>query len=69
MRIDNHSAEAPNNVEMKVNEYRTKSSGRVNINNLISRVRAEQKKQKKDNIVLVGLDGCVIVITGIIASL
>ena len=47
MRINNHSVEAPNNVGMKVNEYRTKSSGRVNINNLMSKVRADHKRKKK----------------------
>ena len=69
MRINNHSVEAPNNVEMKVNEYRTKSSGRVNINNLMSKVRADQKKQRKENLVFFGLIGSVVVLTGIISSL
>ena len=69
MRINNHSAEAPNNVGMKVNEYRTKSSGRVNINNLMSKVRADHKKKRKENLVFVGLIGSIVVITGIIASL
>ena len=69
MRINNHSVEAPNNVGMKVNEYRTKSSGRVNINNLMSKVRADHKKQKNKNLVFVGLIGSIVVITGIIASL
>ena len=69
MRINNHSAEAPNNVGMKVNESRAKSSGRVNINNLMSKVRADQKKQRKENLVFFGLIGSVVVITGIIASL
>ena len=69
MRINNHSVEAPNNVEMKVNEYRTKSSGRVNINNLMSKVRANHKRKKKENLVFVGLIGSIVVITGIIASL
>ncbi len=69
MRINNHSVEAPNNVGMKVNEYRTKSSGRVNINNLMSKVRADHKRKKKENLVFVGLIGSIVVITGIIASL
>ena len=46
-----------------------KTSTRVNINSLMSKVRAQEKKQKKENIVFVGLVGSVIVITGIIASL
>ena len=69
MRINNHSVEDPNNVGMKVNEYRTKSSGRVNINNLMSKVRADHKKKRKENLVFVGLIGSIVVITGIIASL
>ena len=69
MRINNRSAEAPNNVGMKVNESRAKSSGRVNINNLMSKVRADHKKKRKENLVFVGLIGSIVVITGIIASL
>ena len=69
MRINNHSVEVPNNVGMKVNESRTESSGRVNINNLMSKVRADHKKQKKENLIFVGLIGSIVVITGIIASL
>jgi len=69
MRINNHSVEAPNNVGMKVNESRAKSSGRVNINNLMSKVRADHKKKRKENLFFVGLIGSIVVITGIIASL
>ena len=69
MRINNHTVEVSSNVGMKVNESRTKSSARVNINNLMSKVRADYKKQKKENLVFVGLIGSVVVITGIIASL
>ena len=69
MRINNRSVEAPNNAGMKVNEFRTKKSGRVNINNLMSKVREDHKKQKKESLVFVGLIGSVVVITGIIASL
>ena len=46
MRINNHTVEASSNVGMKVNASRAKSSGRVNINNLMSKVRADYKKQK-----------------------
>ena len=47
MRINNHKVEASSNVGMKVNASRTKSFGRVNINNLMSKVRADHKKKKK----------------------
>ena len=44
-------------------------SNRVDINDLMSRVRDDEKKQKKENIVFFSLIATVIVITGIIASL
>tara|TARA_B110000196_G_C20465558_1_gene351222 strand:- start:89 stop:298 length:210 start_codon:yes stop_codon:yes gene_type:complete len=69
MRINNHTVEDSNNVGMKVNASRTKSSARVNINNLMSKVRAVHKKKEKENLVFVGLIGFVVIITGIIASL
>ena len=69
MRISNHSVEVLNNARMKVNTSQTKNSRRVNINNLMSKVRADYKKQKKENLVFVGLIGSIVVITGIIASL
>ena len=69
MRINDHTVGDSSEVGMKVNEYRTKSSGRVNINNLMSKVRADHKRKKKENLVFVGLIGSIVVITGIIASL
>ena len=45
------------------------SNTRVDINHLISRVRENEKKQKKENLVFFGIVASVIVITGIIASL
>ncbi len=47
----------------------TKIRNRVDINSLMSRVRAEEKKQKKENLVFFGVISSVIVATGIIASL
>ena len=69
MRISNHSVETPNNARMKDNASQTENSRRVNINNLMSKVRADYRKQKKENLVFVGLIGSIVVITGIIASL
>ena len=69
MRINNHSLEVSSSVGMKFNESLTKNSARVNINNLMSKVRADHKKKKKENLVFFGLIGSVVVITGIIASL
>ena len=54
---------------MKINEPRTKTSVKVNINKLMSKVRADYKKKKKENLVFFGLIGSVVVLTGIISSL
>ena len=42
---------------------------KVDINILLNRVRHEKKKERKENILFLGLIGSVIVVTGIIASL
>ena len=52
----------------KLNNANTRNN-RVDINDLMSRVRDDEKKQKKENIVFFSLVALVIVITGIIASL
>ena len=69
MKISNHSAEAPNNARMKINPSLPENSRKVNINNLMSKVRADYRRQKKENLVFVGLIGSIVIITGIIASL
>ena len=45
------------------------SHARVDINDLMSRVRDDEKKQKKENLVFFGVIASVIALTGIIASL
>tara|TARA_B100000029_G_C16881146_1_gene706772 strand:- start:223 stop:408 length:186 start_codon:yes stop_codon:yes gene_type:complete len=52
----------------KANQINTRTN-RVDINDLMSRVRDDERKQKKENIVFFSLVASVIVITGIIASL
>ncbi len=52
----------------KVNNINTRSN-RVDINDLMSRVRDDEKKAKKENLVFFSLIAFVIVITGIFASL
>ena len=42
---------------------------KVDINILLNRVRFEKKKERKENLLFLGLIGSVIVVTGIIASL
>ena len=45
-----------------------RSSKRVDINNLLSKVREEKNKEKKENLIFVGLICGVVAVTGIIAS-
>ena len=47
----------------------TSPNRRVDINDLLSRARDGEKKQKKENLVFFGLVASVIVITGVVASL
>ena len=42
---------------------------KVDINDLLTRVRDEKKKERKENLLFLSLIASVIVITGIIASL
>ena len=69
MGISHHTVEASKNIRMKINESQTQTSTKVNINNLMSKVRADHKKKKKENLVFFGLIGSVVVLTGIISSL
>ena len=69
MRINNHSVEVLSDVGMRVNKSQIENSRRININNLMSKVRADYQKKKKENLVFVGLISSVVIITGIIASL
>ena len=43
-------------------------SKRVDINNLLAKVREEKNKEKKENLIFVGLICGVVAVTGIIAS-
>ena len=53
--------------------YKTQSTkskiSKVNINNLLSKIRKENNKEKKENYIFLGLICGVVVVTGIIASL
>ena len=44
------------------------SSKKVDINNLLSKIRQEKNKQKKENLIFIGLICGVVTVTGIIAS-
>jgi len=56
------------NSNVKTQSIRSKTS-KVNINNLLSKVRKENNKEKKENYIFLGLICGVVVVTGIIASL
>ena len=58
----------PNLNYYRVSKKRS-SNTRVDINDLISRVRENEKKQKKENLIFFGLVAAVVTVTGIIASL
>ena len=45
------------------------TASRVNIHELLSKVRQEQVKEKKENYIFLGLICAVIAVTGVIASL
>ena len=45
-----------------------RSSKRVDINNLLSKVRQEKNKERKENLIFVGLICGVVAVTGVIAS-
>ena len=45
------------------------TASRVNINDLLFKVKQEQEKEKKENYIFLGLICAVITVTGVIASL
>ena len=53
--------------EVEVQEVQ-KSSQKVDINILLEKVRAEKKKEKKENLIFLSLISSVILITAFIAS-
>ena len=67
--IQDQSIRTSNTFDINLNKTRRKIPGRVDINELMAKVRNERKKQKKANLLFFGLASAVIIITGIIASL
>ena len=66
--IEADQVKTQSNIDM-ASKSPSKITKRVDINNLMSRVRSEERKQKKENLVFFGVISSVIVATGIIASL
>ena len=56
------------NSNVKTQSIRSKTS-KVNINNLLSKIRKENNKEKKENYIFLGLICAVVAVTGVIASL
>ena len=56
------------NSTRKTRSIKSKIS-KVNINNLLSKVRKENNKEKQENYIFLGLICAVVAVTGIIASL
>ena len=45
------------------------TASRVNINDLLSKLKHEEKKEKKENYIFLGIICAVVTVTGIVASL
>ena len=58
-----------NSLEKQSEHSKVSHQQKVDINILLNRVRHEKKRERKENLLFLGLIGSVIVVTGIIASL
>ena len=58
-----------NSLENQTEPRKVSNQQKVDINILLNRVRHEKKRERKENLLFLGLIGSVIVVTGIIASL
>ena len=58
-----------NSLENQTEPTKINRQQKVDINILLNRVRHEKKKERKENLLFLGLIGSEIVVTGIIASL
>ena len=58
-----------NSLENQTEPSKINNQQKVDINILLNRVRHEKKRERKENLLFLGLIGSVILVTGIIASL
>ena len=58
-----------NSLENQTEPSKINQQQKVDINILLNRVRHEKKRERKENLLFLGLISSVIVVTGIIASL
>ena len=56
-------------LENQTEPSKANNKQKVDINILLNRVRHEKKRERKENLLFLGLIGSVIIVTGIIASL
>ena len=57
------------NRDFNIKSYKKSKTFKVNINDLLYKVRAEKNKERKENYMFLGLVISVLAVTGIIASL
>lgn len=62
----NKSLEIESNIHLETDKSET---CKVNINDLMFKVREKEKNQRKENLTFVCLVGVVVVVTGVIASI
>ena len=63
-----NSAAQDSELNVNTNLKKENINSKVDINVLMDRVRAEKKKEKKENLIFLGIIASVIVVTGAIAS-
>ena len=56
-------------INVGIKDSELNKTNRVDINKLLSNLRYKEKKEHKDNILLFGVVGAAVLVTGIIASL
>ena len=56
-------------LENQTEPSKANNKQKVDINILLNRVRHKKKRERKENLLFLGLIGSVIIVTGIIASL
>ena len=66
--IEAKSLDTDNNVEKEV-KLSKKADAKVDINQLLLKLREKEKLQKKENLLFFGVVGSVVIATGVIASL
>tara|TARA_B100000886_G_scaffold213465_1_gene147937 strand:+ start:401 stop:592 length:192 start_codon:yes stop_codon:yes gene_type:complete len=58
-----------NSIKNQTEPNKINQQQKVDINILLNRVRHEKKRERKENLIFLGLIGSIIVVTGIAASL